>query len=116
MIQIKSQREIESMRKANALTALTHEYLAGLIQPGIMTKELDEAAEEFIRSRGGLPAFKGYGGFPGTVCISVNEEVVHGIPGTRKLIEGDIVSLDTGAIIEGYYGDAARTHGVGVID
>lgn len=116
MIQIKSQREIELMRKANVLTALTHEYLAGLIQPGIMTKELDEAAEEFIRSRGGIPAFKGYGGFPGSVCISVNDEVVHGIPGTRKLVEGDIVSLDTGAVIGGYYGDAARTHGVGSID
>jgi methionyl aminopeptidase len=86
------------------------------IVPGITTKELDQIAEEMILSRGATPAFKGYRGFPATLCISINEEVVHGIPGQRRLKEGDIVSLDLGAILNGYFGDAAITLPVGELD
>lgn len=113
MIIIKTKREIEKMRKAGRLTAKTHDYLKKFIKPGVTTKELDEAAETFIREHGSIPAFKGYSGFPGTICASINNEVVHGIPGLKKLKDGDIISIDTGAIVEGYYGDAARTHVVG---
>ena len=85
------------------------------LEPGITTKELDAIAEKFIRQNGATPSFKGYGGFPGSICISVNEELVHGIPGKRKLREGDIVSIDIGACVRGYHGDSAWTYAIGKI-
>jgi len=115
MIILKSDREIELMAKAGRLVAETHAFLKGLIRPGITTKELDEAAEEFIRSHGALPAFKGYNGFPGSICASINEVVVHGIPGLNKLKDGDIISIDIGTIVDGYYGDGAKTYPVGKV-
>ncbi len=116
MIIIKSAREIEQLRKSNALVAEVFERLRGMIVPGVLTEELDRVAEEYILLKGGRPAFKGYRGFPATLCISVNEEVVHGIPGQRRLKEGDIVSLDAGVNLGGYFGDAAMTLPVGQID
>ena len=115
MITIKSPREIELLRIAGEITGSTHNYLKPYIKPGITTKELDTLAEEYILSRNATPSFKGYDGFPGTVCISINEEVVHGIPGNRKLKEGDIVTLDIGACYKGYHGDSAWTYAVGKI-
>lgn len=115
MIIIKSAKEIELMRLAGKIVAKTHEVLKDVIKPGITTKELDIIAEEYIRKCGALPAFKGYFGFPASICTSVNSQVVHGIPGNVVLKDGDIVGIDIGAIYEGYVGDAARTHGVGTI-
>lgn len=116
VIIIKSPREIDQLRKSNAIAAEVLQKLRGMIVPGITTLELDRVAEEFILSKGTVPAFKGYRGFPATVCISINEEVVHGIPGQRKLKEGDIVSLDVGVNLNGYFGDAAITVPVGEVD
>ena len=116
MIIIKSPREIEQLKRSNAIVAEVFNKLKGMISPGVTTKELDQVAEEYILSKGGRPAFKGYRGFPGTLCISINEEVVHGIPGQRRLKEGDIVSLDVGVNFLGYYGDAAITFPVGEVD
>jgi len=116
MIIIKSPREIEQLKKSNAIVAEVFEKLKGMVSPGITTKELDQVAEEYILSKGGHPAFKGYKGFPATLCISINEEVVHGIPGQRRLKEGDIVSLDVGVDFVGYFGDAAITFPVGEVD
>jgi methionyl aminopeptidase len=113
MIYLKSQREIELMRQAGRIVALAHEAIRNIIEPGITTLELDAIAEKIIRENGGIPAFKGYGGFPGSICASVNDEVVHGIPGHRKLVNGDIISVDIGVNLNGYYGDAAKTHPVG---
>ena len=113
MIILKSKREIEKMRRAGRLVAETHAFLKKHIRPGITTKELDTLAEEFIVKNGAIPAFKGYHGFPGSICASVNEEVVHGIPGLKKLNDGDIISIDIGTIIDGYYGDGAKTYAVG---
>lgn len=113
MIVLKSEREIELMKKAGRLVAETHAFIKELIKPGVTTKELDEAAEDFIRSHGALPAFKGYNGFPGSICASINEVVVHGIPGLNKLKDGDIISIDIGTICDGYYGDGAKTYPVG---
>ena len=115
MISVKSAKEIELMRIAGRIVAETHEKLKEVIKPGITTKELDVIAEEYIRKSGALPAFKGFHGFPASICASVNEQVVHGIPGSVILRDGDIVGIDIGAIYQGYYGDAARTHGVGAI-
>lgn len=115
MIPIKNNREITYMREAGQIVARTHEVLKDLVKPGITTKELDEAAESFIRSQGAIPAFKGYNGFPSTICASINEEVVHGIPGLRKLQSGDIISIDIGVVKNGFYGDAAVTLPVGEI-
>ena len=115
MIIIKSKREIEKLREAGRVVAETHAFLKELIKPGITTGELDKRAEEFIRKKGSIPAFKGYGGFPGSICTSINEEVVHGIPGKKELKDGDIISLDIGSIVDGYYGDSAKTHPVGEI-
>ena len=115
-VTIKSAREIELMREAGRLLALVHEELAKIIRPGISTKDIDRACEEMIRSYGCTPNFLNYQGYPGSVCVSVNEEVVHGIPTDRHIIqEGDIVSLDTGLIYQGYHSDAARTHAVGEV-
>ena len=115
MISIKSKEEIEKLRIAGEITGSTHNHLKKFIKPGITTKELDRIAEEYILSRGATPSFKGYDGFPGTICASVNNEVVHGIPDNRKLNEGDIISLDIGACYEGYHGDSAWTYPVGEI-
>lgn len=115
MVTIKSKTEIEYMKEAGRVTGKTLNLLKNLVKPGITTLELDREAERFIRSQGCTPSFKGYGGFPGSVCISINDEVIHGIPGKRILKEGDIVSFDVGACYKGYNGDAARTFGVGKI-
>ncbi len=116
MIIIKSDEEIARMRKPNRVVAELLDYMGGLIRPGVTTKELDTKAEAFIVKRGGKPAFKGYHGFPATICASINEEVVHGIPGKRRLNEGDIIGIDLGVILDGFYGDAARTFAVGKVD
>ncbi len=113
MIRLKSKREIEIMQKAASILRKAFEKLGPAVQPGVSTLELDEAAERAIREAGGEPAFKGYRGFPRTLCVSVNEEVVHGIPSARKLNEGDLVSLDLGVKYQGYYSDAARSLVVG---
>lgn len=115
MITIKSHKEIELMRQAGKIVAGAHALVGKLIRPGITTLELDRAVEKYIREADAIPTFKGYGGFPKSICASVNEEVVHGIPGKRKLLEGDIISVDIGATYQGYVGDAAATHGVGTI-
>ncbi|MCC5912610.1 MAG: type I methionyl aminopeptidase [Clostridiaceae bacterium] len=115
MILIKSQQEIEIMQMAGKIVAETHELLKEAIKPGVTTKELDQMAEDYIRKQGATPAFKGYGGFPASICASINHEVVHGIPGLKKLQDGDIISIDIGAVYKGYCGDAAKTHAVGSI-
>lgn len=115
-ISVKSPREIELMRESCRLLGLVHEELAKTIRPGISTKEIDRVCEEIIRSYGCTPNFLHYQGYPASVCVSVNEEVVHGIPKESHVIqEGDIVSLDTGLIYKGYHSDAARTHMVGQV-
>ena len=116
VIIIKSPREIEHLKRSNAIVAEVFQELGGAVLPGITTQELDQIAEKIILSKGAIPAFKGYRGFPATLCISINEEVVHGIPGQRRLKEGDIVSLDVGVNLNGYFGDAAITLPVGNID
>lgn len=116
MIILKSNEEIEKMTKASKIVAEVLLALKDMIKPGVSTLDLDKIAEEKIRGFGAVPAFKGYRGFPATVCTSVNEEVVHGIPSSRLLEEGDIIGLDLGAIWDGYYGDSAITLPVGVID
>lgn len=115
MIELKSDREINYMRDAGRIVAQTHQELAKAIRPGITTKELDRIAEEFIVSKGAVASFKGYGGFPASICASRNQVVVHGIPGLETLNNGDIISIDIGAILNGYHGDAAMTHPVGEI-
>ncbi len=120
MIIIKSKKEIDLIRESAQIVGETLQLCKAHVKEGITTYELDKIAEDYIRSQGAVPAFKGYPPgsdlpFPGTICASVNEEVVHGIPGDRKLVEGDIISIDTGAIKNGYYGDAALTVAVGKI-
>jgi methionyl aminopeptidase len=115
MVRPKTPREIERMRVAGSIVAQVLEAMETLVVPGVTTAALDEAAESLIRSLGGTPSFKGYHGYPASICTSVNEEIVHGIPGPRRLVEGDIVSVDAGAIWDGYQGDAARTYAVGEI-
>lgn len=115
MIIIKSKSEIELMREAGKIVADTHEVLREAIIPGISTLELDKIAEENIRKYNAVPSFKGYGGFPGSICASINNKVVHGIPGNEIVKEGDIISIDIGAYYKGYHGDSAKTHGVGLI-
>ena len=116
MITYRSSREIQRIRESCRLVAAALQHLQVMIEPGRSTAELDRAAESFIRKHGGLPAFKGYRGFPATLCTSINSEVVHGIPSRkRKLREGDIVGVDCGAIVDGYYGDHAITFPVGAV-
>jgi methionyl aminopeptidase len=115
MIYYKTSEEIELLRLSNMLVAKTHGEIAKIIRPGIKTIELDKRAEEFIRDNGGVPGFLGYGGFPNTLCISINETVVHGIPSNYELKEGDIVSVDCGVVMNGYYGDSAYTFSIGEI-
>ena len=115
---IKTELEIKKMQKAGSINALVLEEIKNLIKPGITTKELDSAAETIIHDHGGTPTFKGYPGpypYPATLTISINEEMVHGIPSGRVLVEGDIVSIDCGTTLDGYIGDSAFTHGVGDI-
>ncbi len=115
MIELKTAREIELMRRAGRIVAVVLEELRRSVQPGVTTRALDTLARQGIERLGGMPAFVGYRGYPATLCASVNDEVVHGIPGDRVLREGDIVGLDLGAIVEGYYGDAAITVPVGAV-
>jgi len=112
---IKAEAEIDAMRRAGKVVAEALETMRAAVAPGVETIELDRVAEELIRSRGAAPSFKGYNGFPASVCVSINDEVVHGIPGGRALRAGDIVSLDVGAIVDGYQADAAATYPVGEI-
>jgi methionyl aminopeptidase len=115
VIVCKSPAELERMRPANVLVADVLVELRGMVAPGVTTGELDQYADQRIRAAGGVPAFKGYHGFPATLCISVNEEVIHGIPGPRPLREGDVASIDLGVVLDGFYGDAAVTVPVGRI-
>ena len=116
MIKIKSKADIESMREAGRISAKVLRLVGARVAPGVSTLELDELAESIIRLEGAVPAFKGYGGFPGSICASVNDAVVHGIPSASKILqEGDIISIDTGAIIDGWVGDNAWTFPVGKI-
>ncbi|MBR1376948.1 MAG: type I methionyl aminopeptidase [Bacilli bacterium] len=116
MITIKSEEEIELLRKAGEIVGETHHYLEKFIKPGITTKELDKLAYDFIISKGATPSCLGYEGFPATLCTSINDEVVHGIPSNRKLKNGDIITLDIVACYKGYHGDSAWTYSVGTID
>jgi methionyl aminopeptidase len=116
MITIKNKKDLENMRQAGLVVAEALERLAGLVKPGITTAVLDRFAENYLADRGAKASFKGYNGFPASVCLSINEEVVHGIPGGRRLKEGDIVGIDLGAIVNGWHGDAAITVPVGEID
>ncbi|ADG04953.1 type I methionyl aminopeptidase [Kyrpidia tusciae] len=115
MIVSKSKAELEWMREAGRIVALALKETAQAVEPGITTRELDRIADHVIRKNGAIPSFKGYHGYPASICASVNEELVHGIPGDRKLVEGDIVSIDIGAQYHGYHGDAAITVPVGSI-
>lgn len=115
MISIKTEREIDLLRIAGSIVGDTHKYLQKYIKPGVTTKELDKLAYDYIISRDAYPSFKGYDGYPGSICTSVNEEVVHGIPGDYRLKEGDIISIDIGACYKGYHGDSAWTYPVGKI-
>lgn len=116
MISIKSTREIELMRVAGSIVYQTHQHLKKMIKPGVNILDIDQEAEKFIISKGAKPSFKGYEGFPNATCISINEEVVHGIPHNRKLKKGDIVSIDIGADYKGYHGDSAWSYAVGEIN
>lgn len=116
LIVLKSQREIELMRHAGAITSGARKIAGEIIRPGISTKDIDDAVYEFITKQGATPSFKGYGGFPGSACISVNDVVIHGIPSKKQVLrEGDIVSVDVGAYIGGFHGDCAGTFAVGRI-
>ena len=115
MIYLKTEEEIELLRENNLLVSATLAEVGKHIKPGVTTLELDRIAEEFIRSHGAVPGFLGYGGFPNTLCVSVNQQVVHGIPSDYALREGDVVSVDCGTILKGFYGDSAYTFGVGEI-
>lgn len=115
-ITIKSAREIELMTEAGRILEIVHEELAKALHPGMSTKDIDKLGEEIIRSYGCIPSFLDYNGYPASICVSVNDEVVHGIPDSRHILkDGDIVSLDAGVIYKGYHSDAARTHGIGEI-
>lgn len=114
-IEIKTQDQILTMRRAGLVVGETLELLRSSVRPGITTGELDAIAEDKIRSSGATPSFKGYHGFPGSICASVNDEVVHGIPGERRLAEGDVISIDCGAIVDGWHGDAATTIAIGTV-
>src|SRR5437899_10294553 len=109
MVYLRDRKEIDSIRAAAQLVSRTLDMLQGEVRPGVTTGQLDRLAESFIRDHGGRPAFKGYRGFPASICPSVNEEVVHAIPGPRVLEDGDIIGIDVGVEIDGFYGEAART-------
>ena len=115
MISIKNDHEIERMRRAGRITAAARALAGELVRPGVTTKMIDQAVHDFIVSQGAKPSFLGYGGFPGSACISVNDTVIHGIPGSRVLQDGDIVSVDVGAYVDGFHGDCAATFACGEI-
>lgn len=115
MVILRTPAEIEQMRRAGSLVGQVLEKLREHVAPGVSTRELDAIAENMIRSRGGVPSFKGYRGYPASICASVNNEIIHGIPGDRMLVDGDIVSIDCGAMLGGYHGDAAMTFPVGPV-
>lgn len=116
-VPLKTPDEIDAMAEAGRLSAKALRKVGEAVKPGVSTAELDEIAETLIHEEGGIPAFKGYGGFPGTICASINDEIVHGIPSKQRILqEGDIISIDTGAIVDGWVGDNAWTYGVGTID
>lgn len=115
MITLKSEREIELMRRAGKITAAARALAGEMVKPGVTTQEIDKAVYRFIRSQGAQPSFLNYNGYPASVCVSVNDEVIHGIPGKRVLKEGDIVSVDVGAYIGGFHGDCAATYACGKI-
>ncbi|MEW6049621.1 MAG: type I methionyl aminopeptidase [Candidatus Zixiibacteriota bacterium] len=115
MIVLKSPEEIEIMRRAGRLVAMTLDMVEQEIEPGLTTEQLDLLVEDFIRSHGAIPAFKNYQGYPASACVSIDDEVVHGIPGKRALREGEIVSVDIGTIVDKYYGDSARTFPIGEV-
>ncbi|BBI36010.1 type I methionyl aminopeptidase [Cohnella abietis] len=115
MIVIKSERQLNLMREAGRIVAEAHRLMKQAVVPGVTTAELDRICETFILSQGAVPSFKGYNGFPASICASTNEELVHGFPSSRKLIEGDIISIDIGAQYQGFHGDSAWTYGVGQI-
>lgn len=115
MIVIKSAREIALMKEAGQIVAKTHDAIKKVLKPGMTTREVDAIVESTIRSWGAVPSFKGYGGFPGSACTSVNEEVIHGIPSDRPLKEGDLFKVDIGAFYQGYHGDSAWTYAIGQV-
>lgn len=115
MIYLKSTEEIELLRESSLLVGKTLAEVARLIKPGVKTRSLDERAEAFIRDYQGIPGFKNYRGYPATLCISINEQVVHGIPGEREILDGDLVSIDCGTILNDFYGDSAYTFAVGEV-
>ena len=115
MITLKSAREIEAMRRAGKITAAARALAGDMVKPGVTTQEIDKAVYRFIKSQGAEPSFLHYNGYPASVCISVNDEVIHGIPGKRVLREGDIVSVDVGAYIGGFHGDCAATYACGTV-
>lgn len=115
MILYKTKEEIELIRKSSELVSQTHAALVPFLKPGIKTIKLDQIAEQFIRDNGGKPAFLKYNGFPNTLCMSINEQVVHGIPGNYELREGDLVSIDCGVVMNGFYGDSAYSFGIGEV-
>ena len=116
MITRRNEKEIELLRQAGKIVAMTHEYLKSFVKAGISTKKLDELAEKFILSQGATPSFKGYGGFPGSICASINDVLVHGIPNENHILkDGDIISIDIGANYKGYHGDSAWTYAVGEV-
>jgi len=115
MISYKTAEQIELLRESNMLVARTHGEIAKIIGPGVKTSKLDKIAEEFIRDNGGVPGFLGYGGFPNTLCISINDAVVHGIPSDYELKEGEVVSVDCGVLMNKYYGDSAYTYEIGEV-
>jgi methionine aminopeptidase, type I len=116
MVSIKTDREIELMKIAGEIVGSTHNLIAPYIKEGVTTEELDSLAYQYIVSRDATPSFKNYNGFPASICVSINEEVVHGIPGKRKLKNGDVVSIDIGACYKGYHGDSAWSYAVGEVD
>ena len=115
MIIVKSEREIELMRRAGKITAAARALAGEMVKPGVTTREIDKAVFHFIRSQGAEPSFLNYNGYPASVCVSVNDEIIHGIPGPRVLKEGDIVSVDVGAYIGGFHGDCAGTYPCGQV-
>ena len=116
MIKLKSSHEIELMRQAGKITAAARAFAGEMVRPGVTTQEIDKAVEQFIRKQGATPSFLHLYGFPNSICISVNDEVIHGIPGKRVLREGDIVSIDVGACVGGFHGDCCATFACGAID
>jgi len=116
MVLTKTEEEIQIIKESSLLVGKTLAEVAKVIAPGVKTIKLDSIAEEFIRDNGAVPGFKGYGGFPASLCISINDEVVHGIPGERELVDGDIVSVDCGVKKNGYFGDSAYTFAIGEVD